>query len=162
MVDSIKGVNTLKSCPPQQYAKYEYEVEIDGKKQMANVEKKPDGKVTIKVGNGEDVKVINTDVKGLMKFNQKHQQNDILYSSKPTDNSKDKKEVCSGRLAQILKNLALAQMALGVKSNQHLQDLTNQQILLNQQMLQQQMLQQQIMQDNFTAMQFSTPGFGII
>jgi len=51
MVNSVNGVSTINIRPPQEYAKYEYEVEIDGKKQMASVEKTPNGKVTIKVGD---------------------------------------------------------------------------------------------------------------
>lgn len=139
MVENVKGVSTINIRPPQEYAKYEYEVEIDGKKQMACVEKTPNGKVTIKVGNGKDVKVIKTDVEGLMEFNKNYKPKDILYNSKPIEQPNEQKEVYSGKLAQIMKNIALAGMMInGHRSNQGLQDFTN---------------QQQIMQDNFNAMQ---------
>ena len=166
MVDSINGVSTVNIRPPQEYAKYEYEVEIDGKKQMACVEKTPNGRVTIKVGDGKDVKVINTDVQGLMEFNKNYMPKDILYSSKPEEKTSEQKEVYSGKLAQIMKNIALAGMMIsGNRSNQDLQDFANQQQIMQDNFNAMQMHQQAVdtaLQAHNMAVQMSTPGMGIV
>ncbi|MEE3348767.1 MAG: hypothetical protein VZR09_01880 [Candidatus Gastranaerophilaceae bacterium] len=166
MVDSINGVSTVNIRPPQEYAKYEYEVEIDGKKQMACVEKTPNGKVTIKVGNGKDVKVINTDVEGLMEFNKNYMPKDILYSSKPEEKTSEQKEVYSGKLAQIMKNIALAGMMInGNRSNRDLQDFANQQQIMQDNFNAMQMHQQAVdtaLQAHNMAVQMTTPGMGIV
>ena len=168
MVDSINSVSTVNIRPPQEYAKYEYEVEIDGKKQMACVEKTPNGRVTIKVGDGKDVKVINTDVEGLMKFNKNYRPKDILYSSKPEEKTNDQKEVYSGKLAQIMKNIAVAGMM--INKNNSMQDYATQQMLINNQIQQDsfnamQMHQQAVdtaLQAHNMAVQMTTPGMGIV
>jgi len=166
MVDSINGVSTVNIRPPQEYAKYEYEVEIDGKKQMACVEKTPNGRVTIKVGDGKDVKVINTDVQGLMEFNKNYMPKDILYSSKPEEKTSEQKEVYSGKLAQIMKNIALAGMMIsGNRSNQDLQNFANQQQIMQDNFNAMQMHQQAVdtaLQAHNMAVQMSTPGMGIV
>ena len=166
MVENVKGVSTINIRPPQEYAKYEYEVEIDGKKQMASVEKTPNGKVTIKVGNGKDVKVINTDVEGLMEFNKNYKPKDILYNSKPIEQPNEPKEVYSGKLAQIMRNIALAGMMInGNRSNQALQDFTNQQQIMQDNFNAMQMHQQAVdaaMQAHNMAVQMTTPGMGIV
>lgn len=168
MVDSVNGVSTINIRPPQEYAKYEYEVEIDGKKQMACVEKTPNGRVTIKVGDGKDVKVINTDVQGLMEFNKNYMPKDILYSSKPEEKPSEQKEVYSGKLAQIMKNIALAGMM--INKNHSMQDFATQQMLINNQIQQDsfnamQMHQQAVdtaLQAHNMAVQMTTPGMGIV
>ncbi len=166
MVDSVNSISTINIRPPQEYAKYEYEVEIDGKKQMACVEKTPNGKVTIKVGNGKDVKVINTDVEGLMEFNKNYRPKDILYNSKPTEQQNEQKEVYSGKLAQIMKNIALAGMMInGNRSNQGLQSYANQQQIMQDNFNAMQMHQQAVdtaLQAHNMAVQMSTPGMGIV
>ncbi len=166
MVENVKGVSTINIRPPQEYAKYEYEVDIDGKKQMACVEKTPNGKVTIKVGNGKDVKVIKTDVEGLMEFNKNYKPKDILYNSKPIEQPNEQKEVYSGKLAQIMKNIALAGMMInGHRSNQGLQDFTNQQQIMQDNFNAMQMHQQAVdaaMQAHNMAVQMTTPGMGIV
>lgn len=166
MVENVKGVSTINIRPPQEYAKYEYEVEIDGKKQMASVEKTPNGKVTIKVGNGKDVKVIKTDVEGLMEFNKNYKPKDILYNSKPIEQPNEQKEVYSGKLAQIMKNIALAGMMInGHRSNQGLQDFTNQQQIMQDNFNAMQMHQQAVdtaLQAHNMAVQMTTPGMGIV
>ena len=166
MVENVKGVSTINIRPPQEYAKYEYEVEINGKKQMASVEKTPNGKVTIKVGNGKDVKVINTDVEGLMEFNKNYKPKDILYNSKPIEQPNEPKEVYSGKLAQIMRNIALAGMMInGNRSNQALQDFTNQQQIMQDNFNAMQMHQQAVdaaMQAHNMAVQMTTPGMGIV
>lgn len=166
MVDSINGVSTVNIRPPQEYAKYEYEVEIDGKKQMACVEKAPNGKVTIKLGDGKDVKVINTDVEGLMEFNKNYKPKDILYNSKPEEKTNEQKEVYSGKLAQIMKNIALAGMMINKnRSNQDLQSWANQQQIMQDNFNAMQMHQQAVdmaMQAHNMAVQMSTPGMGIV
>ena len=166
MVDSINGVSTVNIRPPQEYAKYEYEVEIDGKKQMACVEKTPNGRVTIKVGDGEDVKVINTDVQGLMEFNKNYKPKDILYNSKPIEQPNEQKEVYSGKLAQIMKNLAIAGMMInGNRSNQDLQNFANQQQIMQDNFNAMQMHQQAVdtaLQAHNMAVQMTTPGMGIV
>lgn len=166
MVDSVNGISTINISPPQEYAKYEYEVEIDGKKQMACVEKTPNGKVTIKVGNGKDVKVINTDVEGLMEFNKNYRPKDILYNSKPIEQPNEQKEVYSGKLAQIMKNLAIASMMInGNRSNQDLQNFANQQQIMQDNFNAMQMHQQAVdtaLQAHNMAVQMTTPGMGIV
>ncbi len=166
MVDSINSVSTVNIRPPQEYAKYEYEVEIDGKKQMACVEKTPNGRVTIKVGDGKDVKVINTDVQGLMEFNKNYMPKDILYNSKPIEQPNEQKEVYSGKLAQIMKNIALAGMMInGNRSNRDLQDFANQQQIMQDNFNAMQMHQQAVdtaLQAHNTAVQMTTPGMGIV
>jgi len=166
MVDSVNGISTINIRPPQEYAKYEYEVEIDGKKQMACVEKTPNGKVTIKVGNGKDVKVINTDVEGLMEFNKNYRPKDILYNSKPIEQPNEQKEVYSGKLAQIMKNLAIAGMMInGNRSNQDLQNFANQQQIMQDNFNAMQMHQQAVdtaLQAHNMAVQMTTPGMGIV
>lgn len=166
MVDSINSVSTINIKPPQEYAKYEYEVEIDGKKQMACVEKTPTGKVTIKVGNGKDVKVINTDVEGLMEFNKNYKPKDILYNSKPIEQPNEQKEVYSGKLAQIMKNIAVAGMMInGNRSNQDLQNWANQQQIMQDNFNAMQMHQQAVdtaLQAHNMAVQMTTPGMGIV
>lgn len=166
MVDSINSVSTVNIRPPQEYAKYEYEVEIDGKKQMACVEKTPNGRVTIKVGDGKDVKVINTDVQGLMEFNKNYMPKDILYSSKPEEKTSEQKEVYSGKLAQIMKNIALAGMMInGNRSNRDLQDFANQQQIMQDNFNAMQMHQQAVdtaLQAHNMAVQMTTPGMGIV
>lgn len=166
MVDSINSVSTINIKPPQEYAKYEYEVEIDGKKQMACVEKTPTGKVTIKVGNGKDVKVINTDVEGLMEFNKNYKPKDILYNSKPIEQPNEQKEVYSGKLAQIMKNIAVAGMMInGNRSNQDLQNWSNQQQIMQDNFNAMQMHQQAVdtaLQAHNMAVQMTTPGMGIV
>lgn len=166
MVDSINGVSTVNIRPPQEYANYKYEVEIDGKKQMACVEKTPNGKVTIKVGNGKDVKVINTDVEGLMEFNKNYRPKDILYNSKPIEEPNKQKEVYSGKLAQIMRNIALAGMMInGNRSNQDLQNWANQQQIMQDNFNAMQMHQQAVdtaLQAHNMAVQMSTPGMGIV
>ena len=168
MVDSINSVSTINIKPPQEYAKYEYEVEIDGKKQMACVEKTPNGRVTIKVGDGKDVKVINTDVEGLMEFNKNYKPKDILYNSKPIEQPNEQKEVYSGKLAQIMKNIAVAGMM--INKNNSMQDYATQQMLINNQIQQDsfnamQMHQQAVdtaLQAHNMAVQMTTPGMGIV
>ena len=150
MVNGVNSVSTMKIIPPQEYAKYEYEVIIDGKTQMAHVEKTENGRVTIKVGDGKDTKLIKTDSEGLIEFNKKYKPVDIIYNSKPEEKPREQQEVCSGKLAQIMKNIAVANMVIGAKANKDLQDYTSQQF------------QQQAIQDNLTAIQMSTPGMGII
>ena len=166
MVDSINGVSTVNIRPPQEYAKYEYEVEIDGKKQMACVEKTPNGRVTIKVGDGKDVKVINTDIDGLMEFNKNYKPKDILYNSKPIEQPNEQKEVYSGKLAQIMKNLAIAGMMInGNRSNQDLQNFANQQQIMQDNFNAMQMHQQAVdtaLQAHNMAVQMTTPGMGIV
>jgi len=166
MVDSVNSISTINIKPPQEYAKYEYEVEIDGKKQMACVEKTPNGKVTIKVGNGKDVKVINTDVEGLMEFNKNYRPKDILYNSKPIEQPNEQKEVYSGKLAQIMKNLAIAGMMInGNRSNQDLQNFANQQQIMQDNFNAMQMHQQAVdtaLQAHNMAVQMTTPGMGIV
>ena len=166
MVDSINSVSTINIKPPQEYAKYEYEVEIDGKKQMACVEKTPTGKVTIKVGNGKDVKVINTDVEGLMEFNKNYKPKDILYNSKPIEQPNEQKEVYSGKLAQIMKNIAVAGMMINKnRSNQDLQNWANQQQIMQDNFNAMQMHQQAVdtaLQAHNMAVQMTTPGMGIV
>ncbi len=165
MVENVNRISTINIRPPQEYAKYEYEVVIDGKKQMACVEKTPNGRVTIKVGDGKDVKVINTDVNGLMEFNKNYKPRAILYSSKPEEKPNEQEKVYSDQLAKIMRNIALASMMInGKHSNQALGDFAI----------------QQTMQDNFNAMQMhqqavdtalqahnmgvqmTTPGMGIV
>mgnify|MGYP006916052364 CR=1 FL=1 len=166
MVENVNGTSTINIRPPQEYARYEYEVEIDGKKQMACVEKTPNGKVKIKVGNGEDVKVINTNVEGLMEFNKNYKPKDTLYNSKPIEQPNEQKEVYSGKLAQIMKNIALAGMMInGNRSNQNLQDFANQQQIMQDNFNAMQMHQQAVdtaMQAHNMAIQCSTPGMGIV
>lgn len=166
MVDSINSVSTINIKPPQEYAKYEYEVEIDGKKQMACVEKTPTGKVTIKVGNGKDVKVINTDIEGLMEFNKNYKPKDILYNSKPIEQPNEQKEVYSGKLAQIMKNIAVAGMMINKnRSNQDLQNWANQQQIMQDNFNAMQMHQQAVdtaLQAHNMAVQMTTPGMGIV
>lgn len=162
----VNSVSTINIRPPREYAKYEYEVEIDGKKQMACVEKTPNGKVTIKLGNDKDVKVINTDVDGLMEFNKNYKPKDILYNSKPIEQSNVQKEVYSGKLAQIMKNIALAGMMInGNRSNQDLQNFANQQQIMQDNFNAMQMHQQAVdmaLQAHNMAVQMSTPGMGIV
>ena len=168
MVDSVNSVSTTNIRPPQEYAKYEYEVEIDGKKQMACVEKTPNGRVTIKVGDGEDVKVINTDVQGLMEFNKNYKPKDILYSSKPEERTNEQEEVYSSKIAQALRNLAIAGMRYN--SNHPMSDYAAQQATINDQILRDnfnamQMHQQAVdmaQQAHNMAVQMSTPGMGIV
>lgn len=166
MVDSVNSISTINIKPPQEYAKYEYEVEIDGKKQMACVEKTPTGKVTIKVGNGKNVKVIHTDVEGLMEFNKNYKPKDILYNSKPIEQPNEQKEVYSGKLAQIMKNLAIAGMMInGNRSNQDLQNFANQQQIMQDNFNAMQMHQQAVdtaLQAHNMAVQMTTPGMGIV
>ena len=166
MVENVNRISTINIRPPQDYAKYEYDVEIDGKKQMASVEKTPNGKVTIKVGDGKDVKVINTDVQGLMEFNKNYKPKDILYSSKSDEKQNEQKEVYSGKLAQIMRNIALANMMInGNHSNYALQDFAKQQQIMQDNFNAIQMHQQAVdmaLQAHNTAVQMTTPGMGII
>lgn len=167
MVDSVNSISSINIRPPQEYAKYEYEVEIDGKKQMACVEKTPNDKVTIKIGNGKDMKVIHTDVEGLMEFNKNYMPKDILYNSKPIEEQPNEpKEIYSGKLAQIMRNIALAGMMLnGSHSIQSLQNFANQQQIMQDNFNAMQMHQQAVdmaMQAHNTAVQMTTPGMGII
>lgn len=166
MIDSVNGISTINIRPPQEYAKYEYEVEIDGNKQMACVEKAPNGKVTIKLGDGKDVKVINTDIDGLMEFNKNYKPKDILYNSKPIEQPNEQKEVYSGKLVQIMKNLAIAGMMInGNRSNQDLQNFANQQQIMQDNFNAIQMHQQAVdtaLQAHNMAVQMTTPGMGIV
>ena len=92
MIDGVNAnINPISSMPrvtksdtitvkePKTYEKYEYEVEIDGKKQTAKVEKAPDDTVTIQYGEGDEVKTLVTDNERLKKFNQKYMTPDELY-----------------------------------------------------------------------------------
>ena len=165
MSENIQGLryeNTLP--PPSVYQKYQYEVEIDGKKQTAFIEQTPNGKVTIKLGDGENVETIVTDKKGLMEFNKNFKPKDILYNSKQEEPLKKDEQVYSGKLAQIMRNTALASMLIGNKVNQNSQDLTNTSLMMAQQAQdlhnQAQMMHDQVVQQNI--MQMSTPGMGII
>lgn len=174
----IDGVNNLTVLPqptkaskydtitikePKTYEKYEYEVDIDGKKQTAKVEKAPDDTVTIQYGDGDNVKTIVTDKKGLMKFNQKYMKPDILYSAEPKkawDNPNDEEKF----YAKAMRNLVFANMAIQKKVAERLNTAAQIQNQINMQneMIQTQLLQQLAEQAHMTAVQMTTPGMGIV
>ena len=172
MVDSVSGVSTINIRKPQEYEHYKYEVEINGKKQMAEVERTPNGKVTIKVSDGKDTKTIVTNTDGLLEFNKNYMPKDDLYKNVQTEEKPENQKVYSGPLAQIMRNIALAGMRLGAAglSNNSTDEALNQQMLINQQnqILQDQMFQNQLIQqqqminDQINTMQQTTPGMGII
>lgn len=177
----IDGVNNLTALPqplkaskydtitvkePKTYEKYEYEVDIDGKKQTAKVEKAPDDTVTIQYGEGDDIKTIVTDKKGLMEFNQKYKKPDVLYSAtakQAWDNPKNDEEKF---YAKAMRSLVFANMALQNKMADSLNNSLAVQNQLNMQMqndlIQNELLQQQANQAHMTAVQMSTPGMGIV
>ena len=101
-----------------------------------------------------------------MEFNKNYKPKDILYNSKPIEQPNEQKEVYSGKLAQIMKNIALAGMMInGHRSNQGLQDFTNQQQIMQDNFNAMQMHQQAVdaaMQAHNMAVQMTTPGMGIV
>ena len=81
MLERIQNINTINIRQPKEYQKFEYDVEIDGQKQNASIEKFPNGKVKINLGDGKNNKTIITDEKGLIEFNKKHQKQDKIFNS---------------------------------------------------------------------------------
>ena len=163
MVSSVNcpicNCNTVNVMPTQEYAKYSYAVDINGKKQTASVEETPDGKVTIKVGDGKNEQTINTDKEGLMKFNQQYMQKPDLYSNKDSSCAADNtKNGWSEKAAAALQALVATRMMMGGgvnNNNQMMQD------HLTAMQMHQQAVDMAQMAHN-TAVQMSTPGMGII
>lgn len=151
------GINAMNILPPKEYEKYEYEVNIDGKKQLASVEITPTSKVTIHVDDGKTVKTIKTDKKGLLAFNQKYMPKQKLYSSKPDKSEKDDEKDFS-IYSRIMQNLALANLFLAGRRYQNTlhqnMDEHNRQIA--------QQMHDMANQAHMTAVQMTTPGMGII
>ena len=156
MVNSVSA-NTVNVLPPQEYEKYQYEVNVNGKKETASVERTPDDKVTIKVGDGENVQTIETDTKGLMDFNKEHTTPAILYNYAPEENNNEKASDWKTRLREGLKALALTRVALpNTNSSSANQQMIDQQNIINM------LTAQQALQDHMTAVQMTTPGMGIV
>ena len=161
MLERIQNINTINIRQPKEYQKFEYDVEIDGQKQNASIEKFPNGKVKINLGDGKNNKTIITDEKGLIEFNKKHQKQDKIFNSQEEKKQSDTEEKLSWH-SKIMRNLALAQMML---VNRHRNGFNNtlnngQNDMMQQQIIQQ--MNQQAFQDHMTAVQMTTPGMGII
>lgn len=163
MMNGVNGISTIHVLPPKNVEKYNYAVEIDGQKMMADVVKLPSGEVIIKVGDGKKSETIVTDQKGLLEFNKKYTPAQILYNDKAEQKPEEKK-VDPSLYSKIMQNLALASMMLGNRSNLTQMNINNmnQQMLEQQQMLTNMMMHQQAVQDHMTAVQMSTPGMGFI
>jgi len=154
------GINTINILPPKEYEKYEYEVNIDGKKQLASVEITPNSKVTIHVDDGKTVKTIKTDREGLLAFNQKYMPKQKLYSSTPDTSGKDDEKDFS-LYSKIMQNLALANLFLAGRN--HRNTLNQNHILMDEQNRQiAQQMSDMANQAHMTAVQMTTPGMGII
>ncbi len=161
----VTKADTITVKEPKTYEKYEYEVEIDGKKQTAKVEKAPDDTVTIQYGEGDEVKTLVTDKEGLMKFNQKYKKPDDLYFAAPKkawDNPKDDE---AKFYSKAMKSLVFANLALQKKMAESLDNSLAVQNQLNQQMqndlIQNQLMQQQAEQAHMTAVQTANTAMGI-
>ena len=92
MLERIQNINTINIRQPKEYQKFEYDVEIDGQKQNASIEKFPNGKVKINLGDGKNNKTIITDEKGLIEFNKKHQKQDKIFNSQEEKKQSDTEE----------------------------------------------------------------------
>ena len=179
MIDGVNAnINPISSMPrvtksdtitvkePKTYEKYEYEVEIDGKKQTAKVEKAPDDTVTIQYGEGDEVKTLVTDKEGLRKFNQKYMKPDVLYSAESKKVWDNPKEDEAKFYSKAMKSLVFANLALQKKMAESLDNSLAVQNQLNLQMqndlIQNQILQQQAEQAHMTAVQTANSGMGIV
>ena len=160
-VNGVNGVTTIHVQPPEEYEKYEYMVEVDGKKQIASIEKDPKGNVTIKTDDGNEVKTIHTDYKGLLEFNKKHMPPQKIYNSKQDDNANKEEEL--SLYGKFMRNLALASMYMANRRNsmQNLQMINSQNDMMQNQFIAQQM-HDMAQQAHMTAVQMTTPGMGII
>ncbi|MBO5446247.1 hypothetical protein J6A34_01935 [bacterium] len=90
-------------------------------------------------------------------------QDKMACNESHTQNLEDEK-VDPSLYSKIMRNLALASMMLGNRSNltQMNTNNMNQQMLEQQQMLTNMLMHQQAMQDHMTAVQMTTPGMGFI